>query len=500
MNAKESLKRIGRPCLTCFSAVLIACTWFAEVRGAPPVRVETERDAPTTADFPELADAYAPVGKFVAANVILVGERDRSNAPAAGQSFAPLPDKAHVTAFEENDHFICATGDAPPVTRTSRDSQDKPARPAVVRRFLFLKPSVFVMDDVVMDATSDSSWRWQLHGRGESQVTGRQVRITDSDQQLVCETLWPAEGAFRQTASSPEAGQSVCEIAMASKADATAARCLHVFHLRRADDAEVVAKPVLETNAGRFHLTVSTSDRVFRLDLPPPGTDAGSIAVEAADGKAIIPRRPLPAGVLPHGREGTRLIERWDRAYRGGRRPAWDTGVTANDLKQAVETRAIKPCRTAVLGCGSGTNAIYLAGKGFDVTAIDIAPTALGIAAGKADKADVQVRWMLADVLALPEMEPFDFVFDRGCYHNVRYVDAAAFVENVRRISRPGTRVLVLSLNRDGPPGVREQHMREDFSELFEFEWLRDSGIRTGPDAQTRRQSWSLMLRRKQTP
>jgi SAM-dependent methyltransferase len=163
-----------------------------------------------------------------------------------------------------------------------------------------------------------------------------------------------------------------------------------------------------------------------------------------------------------------------------------------------VEENAVRPCRAAVLGCGSGTNAVYLASKGFDVTAIDIAPTALGLGEAKAQEANVRVKWLLADVLAMPELKPFDFIFDRGCYHNVRYVDAEAFIESVRRLSHPGTHFLVLSLDRDGPPGVREHHMRADFSALFDFEWLRPAGIHTGADGKNRRAAWSLMLRRKQ--
>ena len=38
--------------------------------------------------------------------------------------------------------------------------------------------------------------------------------------------------------------------------------------------------------------------------------------------------------------------------------------------------------------------------------------------------------------------------------------------------------------------------MRSDFSALFDFEWLRDSGVENR-DGTVRRESWSLMLRRK---
>ena len=121
------------------------------------------------------------------------------------------------------------------------------------------------------------------------------------------------------------------------------------------------------------------------------------------------------------------------------------------------------------------------------------------IVARLAKEAGVQVRWVLADVLALPEMGTFDFLFDRGCYHNVRYVDAAGFVASLRRLSRPGTRCLILSLDRDSPPGVREQTMRDDLEPFYEFQWLRDSGVEDR-DGKLRRESWSLMMRRREEP
>jgi SAM-dependent methyltransferase len=207
----------------------------------------------------------------------------------------------------------------------------------------------------------------------------------------------------------------------------------------------------------------------------------------------------LASGVLPHGTEGLRLLDRWDSAYRDGKKAPWDTGAPAPELKRVMEAGLVQPCRVVELGCGSGENAIYLAQKGFEVTAIDVAPTAIGLAAVRAERAGVRVRWVLADVLALPELETYDFIFDRGCYHNVRYVDAAGFVASLRRLSHAGTRCLILSLNRDSPPGVREQTMRDDFSALYDFEWLRDSGVEDRHGT-ARRESWSLMLRRKAEP
>ena len=129
--------------------------------------------------------------------------------------------------------------------------------------------------------------------------------------------------------------------------------------------------------------------------------------------------------------------DRWDAAYRDGRRAPWDISRPATDLKQAVENGTLRPCRVVELGCGPGNDAVYLAGRGFDVTAIDIAPTALSQAEKKAREAGVKVRWLHADVLNPPKLEPFDLIYDRGCYHGLRQRNAAGTIlpQRVKRVA-----------------------------------------------------------------
>jgi cyclopropane fatty-acyl-phospholipid synthase-like methyltransferase len=196
------------------------------------------------------------------------------------------------------------------------------------------------------------------------------------------------------------------------------------------------------------------------------------------------------------------LLERWDSAYRENRRPGWDTGRPSSDLHQAVESGTLKRCRAVEFGCGTGTNAIYLAQQGFDVTAIDLAPTALAWAEEKARAEGVRVRWVLADVLAPPPLEPFDLVYDRGCYHGVRRQSAEAYLRAVRRLTNPGSQVLIQAGNaneerQSGPPRVKEEELRADFSSGFEFQWLKTTRFDTGdPNAQGAL-AWSVLLRRK---
>ena len=205
---------------------------------------------------------------------------------------------------------------------------------------------------------------------------------------------------------------------------------------------------------------------------------------------------------MPHGPDGAELMERWDAPYRNEKLPGWDVGRPCSYLVTAVDDKVFKPGRAIVFGCGSGTNAIYLARKGFEVTGVDVSTTALTIAAAKAQEAGVKVEWMLADVVALPKLESYDLIFDRGCYHHICQYDSAGYVETLRQISHAGTRVLILAGspadgNRSGPPRITEDTIRRDFSTVFDFEWSRDIHFDSrNPDVKGP-SAWSIHLRRK---
>jgi SAM-dependent methyltransferase len=466
-------------------ALCAAVGWYGgsfEVQGAAPV----------AADFAELAKATEPLQAFLAGNVIIAesaaGQPAFDSAPACN----PFPADSRILAYEEHRDFIYAVGDASPILPAAPAGDSTP--PRFLRRYLWLKPNLFVVDDVFRRSPGESSLRWVLGCRSRPIAVDQRWQFTDGAQQLVWETLWPTGSMAQRTAEFSE--QNTVAHGYGFDLPVAGSRLVQVFSLSPAGVADAAVTCTVKEHEGELLLAISASQRTFHLKLPPADQEAGSIALLDAAGQTRLPRRPLAAGVLPHGPEGMRLLERWDSAYRDGRTAPWDTKMVAPALQQAVESGAIKPCRTVTLGCGTGANAIYLARRGFDVTAIDVAPTALGLAADKARQAGVRVRWLLADVLALPDLQPFDLVFDRGCYHNVRYVDAVGFVESLRRLTRPGSQCLILSCNRDSPPGVREETMRDDFSALFDFVWLRDSGVE-GRDGKVWRESWSLLMQRK---
>jgi SAM-dependent methyltransferase len=104
----------------------------------------------------------------------------------------------------------------------------------------------------------------------------------------------------------------------------------------------------------------------------------------------------------------------WDRMYRGT--PSWELGKPDPVLVRTLDDRLVQgPGRALDVGCGTGDDAIELAGRGFEVTAIDIADRPLAIARQKADAAGVAVEFRLADVTRLGQLGgAFDLIVDRG--------------------------------------------------------------------------------------
>ena len=281
------------------------------------------------------------------------------------------------------------------------------------------------------------------------------------------------------------------------------ARYLHVLEISPASNRGSQVRSQLVKVYGGMQLIVTAGNHIFRWSMPSKGDGPGEIAIMTFEAKELLATRPLPSGILPHSPEGVRLLEIWDGDYRDGRHPKWDTGQPSADLKKAVEEGVIKPGRTVEFGCGTGTDAIYMASQGFDVTAIDISPSAIAQALEKARRAGVSVRFMLADALNPPDIGKFDFIYDRACYHEVRGQNLNAYLETLRKASRPGTRMLLLAGNSNGPdlgfgpPTVSEEELRFDFTPLFDIEWLRESRFEVNPPAAGFPLAWAVLMRRK---
>ncbi|PWH12794.1 MAG: class I SAM-dependent methyltransferase [Anaerolineae bacterium] len=135
-------------------------------------------------------------------------------------------------------------------------------------------------------------------------------------------------------------------------------------------------------------------------------------------------------------------------------RPPWDSGLTPPELLAFLQERA--PGRALDLGCGTGTNAITLALRGWQVTGVDFIPSAIWQARRKARQAGVNVQFLIEDVVRLERLrDPYDLILDIGCFHSLSEDGKQRYLEQANRLLVPGgTWFLYAFLSEGTSPGI----------------------------------------------
>jgi 2-polyprenyl-3-methyl-5-hydroxy-6-metoxy-1,4-benzoquinol methylase len=186
--------------------------------------------------------------------------------------------------------------------------------------------------------------------------------------------------------------------------------------------------------------------------------------------------------------------------YAKGNTP-WDSGKPSEELLRVVDAGKLTGKTVLEIGCGTGTNAIELARRGFEVTGIDYVDQAIQEAKRKARDAKVKVDFRVADALKDDLGGPYDILFDRGVYHHLRTVDLNALLESLKRITRSGSWWLSLAGNAKeehdpGPPVVHEHEIRTELASIFDIVELREFRFTTN-QSDFRPLAWSILMRRK---
>jgi SAM-dependent methyltransferase len=143
----------------------------------------------------------------------------------------------------------------------------------------------------------------------------------------------------------------------------------------------------------------------------------------------------------------------WNESYASGQLP-WDIGQPEPLLVEFVTSGGVSPAPTLEIGAGTGTNAIWLAERGFDVVGVDVSPLAVERAHAKMEGRALRCRFAALDFLtAPPPGGPFQFVFDRGCFHVFDETDERQrFAAQVVAALAPGGLWLSIIGSTEGPP------------------------------------------------
>lgn len=189
-------------------------------------------------------------------------------------------------------------------------------------------------------------------------------------------------------------------------------------------------------------------------------------------------------------------------------RVPWDDPLPPPEI---VELAAeLLPGRALDLGCGYGRVAIYLAGLGWRVDAIDFIPKAIEVARHRAAAAGVAhaARFHVASAAELSFLcPPYDLAIDIGCVHSFTEEMLRAYRDEITRLLREdGLYVLFAHLRDDGvvedderPRGIAEEAIMGLMSGSFRLERV-EHGITQVEDRPPWRSAWFRFRRTAHEP
>jgi SAM-dependent methyltransferase len=133
--------------------------------------------------------------------------------------------------------------------------------------------------------------------------------------------------------------------------------------------------------------------------------------------------------------------EQWDERY-GATELVWGTGPNRWVERELAD---LTPGRALDLACGEGRNALWLAAKGWQVTALDFSAVALDkgrVLESAQDASAPRVDWVCGDATTYRPAEPVDLAL--LCYLHLAPPEWATTLRGAADVLAPGATLLVI--------------------------------------------------------
>jgi SAM-dependent methyltransferase len=127
----------------------------------------------------------------------------------------------------------------------------------------------------------------------------------------------------------------------------------------------------------------------------------------------------------------------------------WHQAEPPRVLVSALTARS-RPGPALDLGCGAGSNSIWMAQRGYRVTAVDFMPQAVAMTRERAKAAGVALTVEQTDVTRFDHPGPFDVVLDVGCLHGLPERLRPAYRERLLHWLAPGSDYVLVHFSSRG--------------------------------------------------
>tara|TARA_B110000196_G_C21133192_1_gene659603 strand:- start:8 stop:607 length:600 start_codon:yes stop_codon:yes gene_type:complete len=155
-----------------------------------------------------------------------------------------------------------------------------------------------------------------------------------------------------------------------------------------------------------------------------------------------------------------------------------DTGWDLEGVTPVFEYIAedIKPGNLCIIGCGRGYDAVMFSKKGFNVTAVDFAPSAINALNQLAAEELVNIKTLQKDIFSLtPDyLGSFNYIIEQTCFCAIHPTRREEYQTLVRSLLIPGGKLIGLwfpldkKLDKGGPPyGTNVDEVKS----IFDIGW-----------------------------
>ena len=153
----------------------------------------------------------------------------------------------------------------------------------------------------------------------------------------------------------------------------------------------------------------------------------------------------------------------WEALYQQGD-TGWDRGEVSPALRHYLEAGVFEGVKSVLVpGCGRGYEVVELAKRGFDVTALDLAPSAITYLQQALKDTGVQAETVCTDMFSYDKPQAFDIVYEQTCLCAIEPAQRQAYADVVYDWLKPSGKLL-LNMMQTGEAGGPPFHC--DFMEM----------------------------------